>query len=357
MAADITDEYESVVNDIRGIITHGRETAYRSAHAAILMTYWSVGKRIIEQEQDGKHRAEYGKRLLSTLSERLTAEFGSGYTARNLRNFRQFYLFFPDSEIWHACVPNLTWTHIRSLLRVEDETARLWYLQEANRENWSSRTLDRNIATQYYYRLLKAPEKEEVIAEMHGKTAQLQESASTYIKSPVVAEFLGFKRQDSYLESDLENAILTHLGEFILEMGRGFAFVSRQQHIITDTEDYYIDLVFYNIELKCYVLIDLKMGKITHQDVGQIDMYVRMYDELKRHEGDNPTIGILLCSETSEDIARFSVLHDNNRLFMSKYLTYLPTKEQLKQEIERQKEIFYLQHQEDDEQEDGDWVK
>ena len=189
-----------------------------------------------------------------------------------------------------------------------------------------------------------SPQKEGVIAEMQEKTKAYQESGFELIKSPVVAEFLGFKNEDTFLENDLESAILSHIRDFLMEMGRGFAFVARQQHIVTETEDYYIDLVFYNIELKCYVLIDLKMGKITHQDVGQIDMYVKMYNDLKCKEGDNPTIGILLCAETDEDIARYSVLHDNERLFMSKYLTYLPSKEQLRTEIERQKEIFYMQH-------------
>lgn len=210
----------------------------------------------------------------------------------------------------NACVHNLNWTHIRSLLRVSDENARYWYMKEAVDENWSSRILDRNISTQYYYWLLQTPKKAAVIEEMKQKTAQFQKNQFELIKSPVIAEFLGFKNEDTYLEGDLD----------------------------------YLDLVFYNIELKCYVLIDLKMGRITHQDVGQIDMYVRMYDDLKRGQGDNPTIGILLCSETDEDIARYSVLHDNDRLFMSKYLTYLPTKEQLKAEIDRQKEIFFMQH-------------
>ena len=238
----------------------------------------------------------------------------------------------------------MNWTHFRSLLRVPDNDARLWYLNEAASEGWSTRTLDRNISTQYYYRLLQSPKKDAVIAEMHSKTMKRQKNQFELIKSPVIAEFLGFKNEDSFLENDLESAILTHIRDFLMEMGRGFAFVARQQHIVTETEDYYIDLVFYNIELKCYVLIDLKMGKINHQDVGQIDMYVRMYDELKCKPDDNPTLGILLCSETDADIARYSVLHDNDRLFMSKYLTYLPTKEQLKIEIERQKEIFYMQH-------------
>ena len=238
----------------------------------------------------------------------------------------------------------MNWTHFRSILRVQDEDARIWYMKEASNAGWSSRTLDRNIATQYYNRLLQAPQKEVLIDEMTQKTNEYQNSKFELLKSPIVAEFLGFKNEDTYLESDLESAILSHIRDFLMEMGKGFAFVARQQHIVTDTEDYYIDLVFYNIELKCYVLIDLKMGKITHQDVGQIDMYVRMYDELKCKEGDNPTLGILLCSETSEDIARYSVLHDNDRLFMSKYLTYLPTKEQLKAEIEQQKRLFYMQH-------------
>ena len=217
-------------------------------------------------------------------------------------------------------------------------------MSEAAHENWNVRMLDRNISTQYYHRLLQSPKKEAVIAEMKRKNDQLPKTHFELVKSPVVAEFLGFKNEGSYLESDLESAILSHIRDFLMEMGRGFAFVARQQHIVTETEDYFIDLVFYNIELKCYVLVDLKMGKITHQDVGQIDMYVRMYDALKRTAGDNPTMGILLCSETDEDIARYSVLHDNDRLFMSKYLTYLPTEEQLKQEIERQKAVFYMQH-------------
>ena len=336
--------YQSVITDIKDIISFGQEKAYDAANKAMVLTYWHVGKRIVEQEQDGKERAEYGKALIDTLASELTKEYGKSYNKRNLQYFRKFYLAFPDEQIVNACVHNLNWTHFRSLLRVQDEDARIWYMKEASNAGWSSRTLDRNIATQYYNRLLQAPQKEVLIDEMIQKTNEYQNSKFELLKSPVVAEFLGFKNEDTYLESDLESAILSHIRDFLMEMGKGFAFVARQQHIVTDTEDYYIDLVFYNIELKCYVLIDLKMGKITHQDVGQIDMYVRMYDELKCKEGDNPTLGILLCSETSEDIARYSVLHDNDRLFMSKYLTYLPTKEQLKAEIEQQKRLFYMQH-------------
>lgn len=336
--------YQPIVTDIKQIISAGQQSAYNAANTAMVLTYWHIGKRIVEQEQEGSERAEYGKRLIPVLSEELKKDFGKGYSERNLRNFRKFYQMFPDLSIWQTRLPNLTWSHMCCLLRVQDEDARIWYLNESAQECWSVRTLDRNIGTQYYYRLLQSPKKDTVLAEMKQKTATCQSNQLELFKSPVIAEFLGFRTEDSYLESDLESAILSHIQDFLIEMGKGFAFVARQQHIITDTEDYYIDLVFYNIELRCYVLIDLKMGKITHQDVGQIDMYVRMYDELKCKEGDNPTLGILLCTETSEDIARYSVLHDNERLFMSKYMTYLPTKEQLRAEIKRQKEIFYMQH-------------
>lgn len=338
------DRFQTMISDIKDIISVGRKQAYNAVNKASVLTYWQIGKRIVEQEQNGENRAEYGKALMDTLAYELTAEYGTSYSKRNLQYYRKFYLYFPDEQIVNACVHNLTWTHFRSLLRVQDEEARLWYMKEAADEGWNYRTLDRNIGTQYYYRLLQAPKKEEVIAEMKQKTNEYQKNNFELLKSPVIAEFLGFKNEDTYLENDLETAILSHIRDFLMELGRGFAFVARQQHIVTETEDYFIDLVFYNIELKCYVLIDLKMGKITHQDVGQIDMYVRMYDELKCKEGDNPTLGILLCTETDEDIARYSVLHDNDRLFMSKYLTYLPTKEQLRTEIERQKEIFYMQH-------------
>lgn len=337
-------DYNQILKDIKSIISTGLNAAYSATNRAIVLTYWHIGKRIIIQEQNGKERAEYGKALLDTLADELTREYGKCYSKRNLQYYRKFYLYFSDEEIVNACVHNLTWTHFRSLLRVSDENARLWYTKEASDEGWSSRTLDRNIATQYYYRLMQSPKKDDVVNEMLQKNQDNQKTQYELLKNPIVAEFLGFKAENSFLESDLESAILTHIRDFLMEMGRGFAFVARQQHIVTETDDYYIDLVFYNIELKCYVLIDLKMGKITHQDVGQIDMYVRMYDELKCKENDNPTIGILLCSETDEDIARYSILNDNDRLFMSKYLTYLPTKEQLKAEIERQKEIFYMQH-------------
>ena len=326
------------VNDVKKIINEGRKSAYSAVSAVMIQTYWKIGRRIIEQEQKGKTRAAYGAHLIDLLSEELTKEYGTGFSARYLRQFRKFYVIFPESEIWKTRFPNLTWTHYLAVLRVADETACRWYIEAASKEMWSVRTLNRNISTQYFERHMSNP--------VDAKKGKKKISAPKVLKNPFVAEFLGFKTDDSFSESDLESAIITHLKDFLLEMGRGFAFVARQQHIHTDAEDYYIDLVFYNIILKCYVLIDLKAGKIRHQDVGQMDMYVRMYDELKRTEGDNPTIGVLLCSETDEAIAKYSVLRESDRLFATKLMTCMPTDEQLKAEIEHQKEIFRLQHEE-----------
>lgn len=332
-----------LVDDVKLIVERGLREAYRSVNTVSIMTYWNVGKRIVEEEQHGASRAEYGKQVLKDLAQELVPLYGSSYSERNLYSMRQFFLYFKDLEILNSRVQNLSWTHYRMLLRVPDENARYWYLREASEEMWSVRTLSRNIGSQYYYRLLQSPQKEKVIAEMQELTKPLQQGKDEIVKNPVVAEFLGLENTD-FSESNLEQAIINHLQKFIMEMGRGFAYMGRQQLIRTDTQDYYIDLVFYNVVLKCYVLIDLKVGVITHQDVGQMDMYVRMYDELKRTEGDNPTIGIVLCSETSEDIARYSILKGNEQLFAAKYLPMLPTEEVLRREIEQQKEIFYLQH-------------
>lgn len=336
---------QKFVTDIRHIIEQGIRHAYTSTSAIQVLTYWHVGCRIVEEEQQGKERAEYGAYLMQNLTKEIQPLFGTAYSLRNLQYMRKFYLMFPDEEIVNACVHNLSWTHFRSLLRVDDENARYWYLREASREMWNTRTLDRNIGSQYYYRLLQSPKKENVVAEMKQLTQGGPTPTEEVIKSPVIAEFLGLPSALDYTESQLETAILDHIREFIMEMGRGFAFVARQKHIVTDMGDFYIDLVFYNYILKCFFLIDLKTARITHQDVGQMDMYIRMFDSLMRTEGDNPTIGLLLCSETSEDIARYSVLNGNQQLFASKYITYLPTKEQLRREIERQKEIFRLSHE------------
>ena len=310
----------------------------------MIQSNWLVGRRIVEEEQGGESRAEYGKALLRNLAEELMPIYGNSYSARRLQDYRQFYLYFKDIEIWHSRVPNLTWTHYRELLTVGDEKARYWYMQEANKEMWSVRTLHRNISSQYYYRLLQSQVKDVVIDEMKQITASMQGDKLEFIKNPVVAEFLGLAQNVKFSETELESTIISHLQKFIMELGKGYAFVARQQHIRTDMGDFYIDLVFYNYILKCFMLVDLKTEQITHQDVGQMDMYIRMYDELKRTENDNPTIGLILCSRTSEDMARYSMLKDNDRLFQAKYLTFLPTKEELSNEIERQKMIFRLQH-------------
>lgn len=342
---EITQNYKALINEVRAIIEQGLQTAYAAAGHAAVVTYWHVGRRIVEEEQMGEERAEYGKKIIDTLAASLTQDFGNSYNARNLRAFRSFYLKFKDFEIWNARVPNLQWTHFRCLLRVEDEDARYWYMREASREMWKSRTLDRNISSQYYYRLLQSPKKSEVVAEMQHLTAPFQSDKLEFVKSPVVAEFLGLSNNAAFTETELERAIITHLKDFLLEMGKGFAFVAEQQHIRTEQNDYFIDLVFYNYLLKSFVLIDLKTNRLTYQDVGQMDMYLQMYDELKRTEGDNPTVGIILCSETDGDVARYSTLAKNDQLFAAKYLTYLPTEEQLRHEIEQQKQFFIEQQE------------
>ena len=332
-----------LIADIKRIIEQARGEVYTSINTVMIKSHWLIGRRIVEEEQGGAIRAEYGKALLKNLAAELTPIYGNTYSARRLRDYRQFYLYFKDIEIWHSRVPNLTWTHYRELLMVSDETARLWYMQEAAEEMWSVRTLHRNISSQYYYRLLQSQAKDVVIDEMKQLTTSMQDDKLEFIKNPVVAEFLGLAQNTQYTETELESTIITHLQKFIMELGKGYAFVARQQHIRTDMGDFYIDLVFYNYILKCFMLVDLKTEQISLQDVGQMDMYIRMYDELKRTEGDNPTIGLILCSQTSEDMARYSMLKDNDRLFQAKYLTFLPTKEELTNEIERQKIIFRLQ--------------
>lgn len=360
-------EEKSFVNDIKQIVSTAKFQSYKAVNLMQVASNWLLGWRIVEQEQNGKSKAEYGKYIIKVASETLTKEFGAGFSEQSLRFYRQFYLNFKDlairSTVWSTSltlakdnVPillntigqtlpaELTWSHYKRLLRVEDDTARLWYMQEAASQQWSYRTLDRNISSQYYYRLLQTPDalKPKVVDEMKILTADYQKDKYNFIKNPVVAEFLGLADKPDFSETKLESAIIDHLQRFIMELGKGYAFVARQQLIRTDLKDYYIDLVFYNYILKCFLLVDLKTTEITHQDIGQMDMYIRMYDELKCSEGDNPTIGLLLCAETSKDLARYSILKDNKQLFASKYLTYLPDKKQLLLEIERQKEVYAM---------------
>lgn len=335
------------------IIDEARQFAYRAVNVALTLRNWKLGERITSEHLDDDGRAEYGKRIIEQLSKSLTNKYGKGFDKISLHNYVRFYNMFPEivdavsqlsGKVDALSQQLLPWTLYRELIRVEDAEARKWYAQEALRETWSSRVLHRNIGSQYYYRLLQSQSKESVASEMKSLTAPLQDKLE-FIKNPVIADFLGLSQNTDFTETELEESILTHIQKFIMEMGKGFAFVARQKHIRTDMGDFYIDLVFYNYILKCFFLMDLKTSQITHQDVGQMDMYVRMYDSLQRTEGDNPTIGLLLCSDTSEDMARYSVLHGNEQIFQAKYLTYLPTKEELVREIELQKEIFRQQHE------------
>lgn len=358
------------ISDIKAIVYTAKQKAYQAADTYQVVSNWLVGRRIVEQEQHGQERAQYGKHIVELASEALTAEFGKGYSIVNIKSFRKFYLTFnnlligqtpsaqsengltikgqtvsAELELAKMLPSNLSWSHYERLMRIKNEDERDWYMREAAQENWGVRTLNRNIGSQYYHRLLQTPESKrgEVIDEMQRLTADYQKDRHKFLRNPVVAEFLGFSQDAAYSETNLESAIIDHLQKFILELGKGFAFVARQQRIKTDMGEYYIDLVFYNYILKCFLLIDLKSSQISYEDVGQMDMYIRMYDELKCSEGDNPTIGLLLCSETSKDLARYSILKDSKQLYAAKYLTYLPTKEELTAEIERQKEIFALQ--------------
>ena len=370
-----TKEERIFLDSLKDIVKSARKYAYSSICFAQVQSNWLLGKRIVEQIQKGNDKAEYGKHILKIASESLTEEFGKGYSETNLKSFRKFYLIFKDYSIGQtsdqleerkqqtlsakledskrqampAQLENsnlqalpviLSWTHYERLMRIKNKEIRDWYMKEAAEQMWNYRTLNRNINTQYYERMLISQKKTVVENEMIEKTKTFQNDKLEFIKNPTVLEFLGLPNNLSYLEKDLEKAILSNLSDFLMELGKGFAFVARQQLIRTEEEDYYIDLVFYNYILKAFVLIDLKVGKITHQDVGQMDMYVRMYDKLKKCDDDNPTIGILLCAQTDKDIARYSILKDNEHLFASKYKLILPTEDELVNEIKKQKEIY-----------------
>lgn len=335
------------VSDVRRIIENGRQQAFSTTSAIALATYWNIGRRIVEEEQKGNIRAEYGSRLIAGLAENLTNEFGTGYNKRNLAYYRQFYLTFKDLEILHTRVQNLTWSHIRRLLSVTDAEAREWYLMRASEDMWSVKTLDRNIGSQYFERRL-AEQRKHPQETLPDAVAPYNDSDPLeHIKNPTVAEFMGFRRDSKYSESELEQALIDNLEKFILELGRGFAFVERQQHITTEMDDFYIDLVFYNFRMKRFVIFELKTHRMSHGDVGQLDMYVRIYDVLMKGPDDNPTIGVLLCTDTDSTIAKYSVLNDSNQLFAAKYMTYMPTEEELRHEIEKQKQFFLDHHKND----------
>lgn len=338
---------DNILTDAKNIIDSAKSYAIKSVNWTLVQRNWLLGERIALEELKGENRAEYGKKVIKKLSKQLTEIYGSGFTKTNLYNFYNFYKTYAD--IFHtvcgkSLIMYLDWSHFRILLQEENKDARDWYAQESVNESWSVRTLQRNISSQYYYRMLKSPKKDLVRAEMKQLTADYQTQKEEFVKDPVILEFLGFRENETLLESTLENSLISNLQKFLMELGKGYAFVGRQMYIHTEKKDYYIDLVFYNFILKCFVLIDLKTETITHQDVGQMDMYVRMFDELKRSEGDNPTLGILLCADTDADIAKYSVLKGNEQLFATKYKFCLPTEEQLRKEIESQKNQYYLAH-------------
>lgn len=371
-----------LVNDLKTIVSKARSKAFAAVNYSLVERNWRIGKRIVEEEQNGEARAEYGKHIIEVASAALTEEFGKGFSETNIMNFKKFYLKFKEltipqteseefkkqkqqtlsdelsSHFQKGQTPPaqfelrlLPWSHYERLIRIEDKRARDWYAKEAFEQGWSYRTLSRNINTLYYERLLMSKDKAPVEKEMKEKTNEFQQDKLEYIKSPVVMEFLGLPSDSSLKESKLESAIIDNLEKFLMEMGKGYALVARQQHIRTEENDYYIDLVFYNYLIKSFILVDLKVNRITYQDVGQMDMYLQMYDKMKKGPDDNPTIGIILCTETDSDVARYSTLAKNDQMFAAKYKLYLPDKEDLRREIERQKELYLMAHPEENDKE------
>jgi len=332
--------FAPLLGTLRQLIADARQQVLRAVDVVQVQTYWHVGRHIVEFEQGGAQRAAYGQRLLPQLGQALSAEFGRGFDATNLRHMRGFYQAFPIRD---ALRRELSWTHYRLLLRVGSADARQWYVHETATQNWSTRALERQIGSLYYERLLLSQDKAAVSAEAQVNLAALETSPRAFVRDPVMLEFLGLPGAGRLLEATLEAALMDKLQQFLMELGKGFAFVARQHRISTETQDFYIDLVFYNYLLKCFVLIDLKTGPLTHQDVGQMDMYVRIYDELRRGEGDNPTVGILLCGGKDKSVARYSVLNGSEQLFASKYRLILPSEEELRLELQRDREDIETQ--------------
>lgn len=325
---NLTEKKHPLFVEIARLVQEARKLAYRSNNSILLGMNWQIGKLIVEDEQGGNHKAEYGKAVLKNLSILLTQEFGKGFDERNLNNIRAFYLAFPN---WNAVRTELSWTHYRILSRIDKEEYRNQYMLHSIENNWDTRTLQRNIKTLYLSRTLKLPEE--------------KLNPPQFVKDPYIFEFLNLPTDTKQTENTIETALINHLQQFLMELGKGFAFVARQQHIVTDTSDFFIDLVFYNYYLKCFVLLDLKTDKLSHADIGQMDMYVRIYNDLKKADDDNPTLGIILCTEKDETIVKYSVLAENEKLFASKYRLYLPKEEELKQLIEQDLINFELDHE------------
>jgi len=358
---------QSFYKEINTIVEQARNTAAKAVNFAMVLAYWEIGKRIVQEEQRGSKKANYGDYLIKDLSKKLSARYGKGFTETNLKYFRQFYLTFSDYQISHAVRDQsqkkllsqishavrdqsikpeiieeyqflrseLSWTHYRLLMGVENPNARNYYINESIEQNWSTRVLERQINTFYYERILSSKNKSKVKAEIQKKGNNIY-TPLDILKDPFVFEFLGVSEKNTYSEKDLETELINKLQYFLLELGKGFSFVSRQKRISADEEHFYIDLVFYNYILKCFVLIDLKVGKLTHQDIGQMDMYVRYWEENEKNENDCPTIGLILCSQKNNTVAKYSVLKGSKQLYASKYKLYLPTEKELIKEIEHE---------------------
>lgn len=324
-----------IFQEIKEILQEAKNKVYKVANNAMVEAYWNIG-RVIVEKQGGKDKAEYGTALLKNLSKEMTKEFGKGFTLTNLKYMRQFYLTFPKS---HALSDQLSWTHYRLLMRVENENARNFYLEESIKENWSTRQLERQITTLFYERILSSKNKNKVAQEIYKLEPQ-KKQPEDIIKDPYVLEFLGLPENMDFLEKNLEQALIDHLQKFLLELGRGFSFVARQKRITFDGRHFYIDLVFYNYILKCFVLIDLKVGDLTHQDLGQMQMYVHYFEDEMMTEGDNPPIGIVLCADKSESVVKYTLPKGEKQIFASKYMVYLPTEEELLSEVKKEYNIL-----------------
>lgn len=335
MAKDELDR--SIYDSIKEVLINARKKAYKAVNFAMVEAYWNVGKLIVEA-QDGNERAEYGDYLIKSLSKELKIEFGKGFTVTNLKYMRQFYLTFPNS---HALRDQLSWTHYRLLIKIENEEIRNFYIEECIGGNWSTRQLERQINTFYYQRILASQNKHVVRNEIKQLEKGIQ--AEDIIKDPFVLEFMGLSDHRDFTEIEVEKALMDNLQKFLLELGKGFSFVARQKRITADGDHFYIDLVFYNYILKCFILIDLKVGKLSHQDIGQIDFYVRYFEKEIKSESDNPTIGIILSSERNETVVKYSVLEESKQLFSAKYLPYLPTEEELKKELKRERNLIEIE--------------
>ena len=337
MSSELNQFNTALYGAIRQVLESARKSAYKAVNFAMVQAYWQIGRLIVEDEQNGEARAEYGKKVLDELAKRLTAEFGKGFDASNLRYMRLFYKAFPNCDTLRH---ELSWSHYRLLLRVDNPAARDWYMNESVAENWSSRQLERQISVLYYDRMLLSADKQSTKSDADENMALAKLEPESFIRNPYVLEFLNLKDYPNLHEKDIEEGLINNLQTFLLELGKGFCFVARQKRIRFEDKDFYIDLVFYNCILKCYVLIDLKLGELTYQDIGQMDGYIRLYEEQYRKEDDNPTLGIILCSKRNEAIVKYSVLHESKQLFASKYLLYLPSEDELKKEIERERKLL-----------------